>query len=404
MKCYIVDSFIGFLAYDEDLRVIASDSFNDVSDAVSQLIQLERYSSSPGLERLVKEVMGMGCDLIIVEDERVAKALKSKYNIESQVIASSAAGRAFRSSAIDAWKRVGLDPLKIEKMQKEVAEALVRAKIKAASERRDKLVAQAVTALDEVDKNINIMVSRVREWYGLHFPELDNLIQDHRQYLTMVTRFGSKSQFTFDRIEEIIQNENKSRTIYELSKKSMGAEIDDMDLEKIQQLAGICISLYSYRDLLERYIDETMQEVAPNVRELVGSSLGARLIALSGGLETLAKKPASTIQVLGAEKALFRSLKTGAKPPKHGIIFQSQYIHAAPKWQRGKIARALAGKLSIAARVDAFGGEFVGGELKKSLVKRIDDIKKTYAKPPKEKYTRPSKKFGPQYKDRRRRK
>lgn len=400
MKCYIVDSFIGFLAYNEDLKIIASNLFNDVNDAVSQLMELERYGYSPGLERLLKEIMEMGCDLIILEDERIAKSLKSKYNIQSIVIAPSAAGKAFRSSAIDAWERVGLDPLKIERMQKEVAEALVKAKVRAASEKRDRLVAQAVTALDEVDKNINIMVSRVREWYGLHFPELDNLVQDHRQYLTMVTRFGSKSNFVFDQIEKLVQNENKSRAIYELSRKSMGAEIGDIDLEKIQQLAGICIDLYSYRDALERYIDETMREVAPNIREIVGSSLGARLIALSGSLETLAKKPASTIQVLGAEKALFRSLKTGAKPPKHGIIFQSQYIHAAPKWQRGKIARALAGKLSIAARVDAFGGEFIGGELKKILEKRIDDIKKTYARPPKAKYTSPKKKFGHKSKER----
>lgn len=125
-----------------------------------------------------------------------------------------------------------------------------------------------------------------------------------------------------------------------------------------------------------------MKEVAPNLRELVGSSLGARLIALTGSLEGLAKKPASTIQVLGAEKALFRSLKTGARPPKHGIIFQHQYIHNAPRWQRGKIARALAGKLSIAARVDAFHGEFVADSLKKILDKRVEDIQKKYSKPP----------------------
>ncbi|MEM4706946.1 MAG: hypothetical protein QXW27_05340, partial [Candidatus Methanomethylicaceae archaeon] len=133
----------------------------------------------------------------------------------------------------------------------------------------------------------------------------------------------------------------------------------------------------------EKYIDEVMKEVAPNVRELVGSILGARLIALSGGLEALAKKPASTIQVLGAEKALFRALRTGARPPKHGIIFQSPLIHSSPKWQRGKIARTLAGKLSIAARVDAFGGAFIANKLKKELEERISEIKKKYAVPTK---------------------
>ncbi|MGC8936962.1 MAG: C/D box methylation guide ribonucleoprotein complex aNOP56 subunit [Candidatus Methanomethylicaceae archaeon] len=392
MKCYIIDSFLGFLAFDEDLKLIASKQFNDVESAVSELMELERYGSSPSLESLLNEIKEMGYDSLIVEDEREAKAIKAKHNMQLQVISPSAAGRVFRSSAIQTWQKSGLKPAKILKMQKEVAEALAKAKVRIASERRDRLVAQAVTALDEVDKNINIMVSRVREWYGLHFPELDSLVQDHRQYLTMVTKFGSRSNYKLEYLNEIVENENKSMTIYDLSKKSMGAEIGDLDLEKIRQLAEITMSLYFYRDCLEKYIDETMREVAPNIRELVGSSLGARLIALSGGLDALAKKPASTIQVLGAEKALFRSLKTGAKPPKHGIIFQSQYIHSAPKWQRGKIARALAGKLSIAARVDAFGGDFIGVNLKQALEKRIEDIKAKYAKPPKEKFERKWKK------------
>ncbi|MEM2001719.1 MAG: hypothetical protein QXZ28_00040 [Candidatus Methanomethylicaceae archaeon] len=392
MKCYIVESFLGFLAYDEDLKVIASKPFNEVEDAVKELVEFERYGSSPSLESLLKDLLEMGCDSIIVEDEGEAKALKAKYNVQIQVISPSAAGKVFRASAVQTWQKTGLKLAKIVRMQKEVAENLAKAKVRAASERRDRLVAQAVTALDEVDKNINIMVSRVREWYGLHFPELDSLVPDHRQYLTMVTKFGSRSDYSPNDLVEIAQNENKAMAIYDLSKRSMGAEIGELDLEKIKQLADICLSLYSYRDRLERYIDETMKEVAPNIRELVGSSLGARLIALSGGLETLAKKPASTIQVLGAEKALFRSLKTGAKPPKHGIIFQSQYIHAAPKWQRGKIARALAGKLSIAARVDAFGGDFVGAVLKQTLEKRIEDIKAKYARPPKEKFERKWKK------------
>ncbi|MCQ5362428.1 MAG: C/D box methylation guide ribonucleoprotein complex aNOP56 subunit [Candidatus Verstraetearchaeota archaeon] len=386
MKCYIVESFLGFLAYDEDLKVIAAKPFNDVEDAVSELIELERYGLSPSLESLLKDLTGMGCDSLVVEDEKEAKALKGKYNMQIQVISPSAAGRVFRASAVEAWQKSGLKLTKIVRMQKDVAEALAKAKVRAASERRDRLVAQAVTALDEVDKSINIIISRVREWYGLHFPELDSLVPDHRQYLTMVTKFGSRSEYSPNGLNEIVQNENKAMTIYDLTKKSMGAEIGELDLEKIKQLAEICLNLYSYRDHLERYIDETMKEVAPNIRELVGSSLGARLIALSGGLEALAKKPASTIQVLGAEKALFRSLKTGAKPPKHGIIFQSQYIHAAPKWQRGKIARALAGKLSIAARVDAFGGDFIGTTLKQVLEKRIEDIKAKYARPPKEKF------------------
>jgi nucleolar protein 56 len=125
-----------------------------------------------------------------------------------------------------------------------------------------------------------------------------------------------------------------------------------------------------------------MEEVAPNMKYLVGSLLGARLIAVAGGLTNLAKRPASTIQILGAEKALFRSLKTGTRPPKHGMIFQHTMVHDAKRWQRGKIARALAGKLAIATRADAFGRREIGAELKAGLDKRIDEIHQKYDQPP----------------------
>lgn len=133
---------------------------------------------------------------------------------------------------------------------------------------------------------------------------------------------------------------------------------------------------------MEKYIDDTMEEIAPNTKILAGSLLGARLISIAGSLMNLAKRPASTIQVLGAEKALFRSLKTGARPPKHGLIFQHNILHDAKRWQRGKIARALAGKIAIAVRIDAFGGKFVGDSLKKDLEERITEIKKKYKDPP----------------------
>ncbi|MEM0320545.1 MAG: hypothetical protein QXS67_03955, partial [Candidatus Nezhaarchaeales archaeon] len=131
-----------------------------------------------------------------------------------------------------------------------------------------------------------------------------------------------------------------------------------------------------------------------NLKELIGPVLGARLIALAGGLERLAKLPASTIQLLGAEKALFRALRTGSKPPKHGVIFQYPEIHRSPKWQRGKIARALAGKIAIAARVDFFTGEYIADELKEDLKNRIKEIKETYKSPPKKVVEKKVKKKG----------
>jgi nucleolar protein 56 len=124
-----------------------------------------------------------------------------------------------------------------------------------------------------------------------------------------------------------------------------------------------------------------MREVAPNTLKLTGSTLGARLIAATGSIDNLAKRSASTIQVLGAEKALFRSLRSGSRPPKHGLIFQHNEVHQAPRWQRGKIARALAGKIAIAARLDAYGGEYRGPELCQDFEKRVKEIQERYPQP-----------------------
>jgi len=170
----------------------------------------------------------------------------------------------------------------------------------------------------------------------------------------------------------------------------MGADILETDLEQIQVLAKDVLTLYELRKSMEEYVDKTMEELAPNVRAVAGALLGARMIAIAGSLQNLAMRPASTIQVLGAEKALFRSLKTGARPPKHGLIFQHTLLHDAKRWQRGKIARVIAGKLAIAARADVFGeGHFIGDDLKADINKRVEEIREKYKEPPPPKEPKP---------------
>ncbi len=181
----------------------------------------------------------------------------------------------------------------------------------------------------------------------------------------------------------------------------MGADIAERDLEQIQALAKNVLEFYELRKNMENYVDRTMEEMAPNVRAVAGALLGARLIAIAGSLQTLAMRPASTIQVLGAEKALFRSLKTGARPPKHGLIFQHTLLHDAKRWQRGKIARVIAGKLAIAARADAFGGHFIGDRLKADINKRLEEIHEKYKEPPPPKEPKPRPEGRREFKDRR---
>jgi nucleolar protein 56 len=249
-------------------------------------------------------------------------------------------------------------------------------------EQRDLIVAQAIQTLDDLDRTVNLFMGRLREWYGVHFPELDRLIEKHETYARLVLKLGERENFTLEALEREDLPKAKAEATAEVAESSMGADISQVDLTQIQTLSRNVLELYELRKSMEDYLDKTMDEVAPNMKAMVGSLLGARLIAIAGSLRNLAMRPASTIQVLGAEKALFRSLKTGARPPKHGLIFQAALLHDAKKWQRGKIARALAGKLSIATRADAFGGRNVGDVLKADLNKRIEEIKEKYKEPP----------------------
>lgn len=293
----------------------------------------------------------------------------------------------FRSQFKDKYV-ASLYGLSFEEYKDKLFEATVaqtRGKIRQTAEKRDLFIAQAISAVDDMDKILNLYASRMKEWYGLHFPELDGLTREQIEYAKLVFELGQRDNYTMDNILKAVPElqEDRAKKIAEAARRSVGASMTDWDIQQIKYIAKQFIDLYNARNEVTQYIDDAMKDVAPNIRELVGSLLGARLIMLAGGgLMRLSMMPASTIQVLGAEKALFRALRTGSRPPKHGILFQFQEIFRAPRWQRGKIARALAAKLAIAAKADAFTGNFIAPKLKEDLMKRIQEIKTLYAKPP----------------------
>ncbi len=251
------------------------------------------------------------------------------------------------------------------------------------SGRRDRIIAETIKAVDEFDKTLNIFVSRVREWYGLHFPELNELVEDPASYLRLVYTLGLRQNYTLDGIVGLGFQEDLARRLVRAAADSTGAAFTEEDVEPIRTMANAVYQLYSLRGKLTKYTEDLMFRVAPNLAGLAGPTLGARLIALAGDLERLAKFPSSTVQVLGAEKALFRALRKGARPPKHGVIFQDPLIHNAPRWQRGKIARAYAGKLSIAARLDFYGGDDMSGRLRAEFEDRVSKIRQLFPSPPK---------------------
>jgi nucleolar protein 56 len=381
MKVYIAEHAIGAFAFDENGKLLdCVNNPQDIGKLVEILINAEKGEPMPSTIELLKK---MNVKDIIIENEAELKSLQELgFNVTVQ--ADHIGARLLRENIV----KYAVES-KFVKNEKEYYEFLyqlsleyTRRKIRGAAQKRDLLAIQAIRAIDDIDKTINLFSERLREWYSLHFPELDKLVDDHEIYSKIVSEIGSRENINPDTLKDLGLQDQKVKKILEAAKKSIGADITDLDLKAIRYLSTTIVNLYEIRRSLTDYLEVVMREVAPNITALVGPTLGARLLSLAGSLEELAKMPASTIQVLGAEKALFRALRTGGKPPKHGVIFQYPAIHTSPRWQRGKIARALAAKLAIAARVDAFSGRFIGDQLREQMKKRIEEIKTKYANPP----------------------
>jgi len=385
VEATIVESVIGVFGFGEDNELVEKVFFpKDPLETVERLRKMEEGKVIEEISSLVDKLRAKGYKHFVFENQEMATSVREKLNIKVRVEASSKAGKLLRENL----EKFAIELEFVEKPEQlrvqihTVSIELAKMKVKKTVERRDLLVAQAVNTVDDLDKSLNLFMNRIREWFGLHYPELDRLLDKHETYARLVVNLGTRENFTTENLENEGLPKVKSQTMAEVAAASMGADLGDEDIAQIQAMCRNILELYSVHKSLENYIDSVMEEIAPNTRAIGGSLLGARLIALAGGLLSLAKLPASTIQVLGAEKALFRSLKTKARPPKHGIIFQHPLIHDAKRWQRGKISRALAGKLTIAARVDAFKGKYAGDGLKADLDKRMEEIKERYEKPP----------------------
>jgi len=266
----------------------------------------------------------------------------------------------------------------MEKLR-EFAIQLSSSKVTEVSQSPDLHIIQAINTLDETDKIINSISSRLREWYGLHFPELDNLIDSINGYSQIVLS-GTRENISKEDFEKAGFSKDKVEMLSLIKEKSRGGNISEKNFVIVQSLAKQILNLFELRKNIEEHVDEQMKEEAPNISAILGTAVGARILAHAGSLNRLGRMPASTIQILGAEKALFRSLKTGANPPKHGILFQHAAVHAAPRWQRGKIARAVAAKAAIAARVDLFKAGLNETLLDKLNV-RVKEIGEKYKKP-----------------------
>jgi nucleolar protein 58 len=251
----------------------------------------------------------------------------------------------------------GLDDAELKQMQLGLAHSISRYKLSFTSEKVDTMIIQAVCLLEDLDKELNNYAMRLREWYSWHFPELAKIITDNATYAHAVILIGMRTNvknFTLAKMQEVMP-EDIAEQVKEAAEISMGTEILPDDEAHLKTLAKSVVDMSDYRANLAEYLKNRMAAVAPNLTVLIGELVAAKLISHSGSLMNLAKQPASTIQILGAEKALFRALKTKKNTPKYGLIYNASIVGQAKNNLKGKVSRTLANKCALCVRYDALG-------------------------------------------------
>merc|ERR1740121_884574 len=268
----------------------------------------------------------------------------------------------------------GLEEDEVKAMSLGLAHTLSRFKLKFSPDKVDTMIIQAVGLLDDLDKELNNFAMRLREWYGWHFPEMGKIVTENLAYAKVVRLMGFKvkakdADFSGVGVPDEIATEVKTA-----AETSMGTEITEEDLGNIMTLCERVIELTEYRASLAEYLKLRMNAIAPNLTYMVGELVGARLISQAGSLMSLAKHPSSTVQILGAEKALFRALKAKSQTPKYGLIYHASLVGQSAPALKGKISRVLAAKLSLCCRVDALGDQVepsLGKEFKEYVENRL---------------------------------
>ena len=350
MECYITYCIKGFFAFDSANELIAEKLFPQ-DEIIERLAEIDNKQIVTVEIEIIEEVLKDYDEVIIESNKRL-----SDYNNERiKIQTPNQAGDYLRSS----YDKFDLNNDEIT----EIYRNLAIYKIKKESASEDKHLIQAVNSIEEIDETISKLIERIREWYALYFPEMD-VIKNNETYIKLISQNKTK--------EEIIKAKPDAfpNNIIDIDE-----DINLEDLEIMNNYANSIYELQKSRKNIEEYIDHKMESIAPNLRLLVGPTLGAKLISHAGGIKRLAMYPSSTVQIMGAEKALFRHLKSGDRPPKYGMIYQHPKVRGAKRWNRGKIARMLAGKISLAVRRDVFT-KTIDENVAEEFKEKTDEIEK----------------------------
>jgi len=350
MECYITYCVKGFFAFNDKNELISQKLFPE-DEIINRLVEIND-------KKIVKEELELIDELSADYDEIIIESNKrlSDYGKDNIIIKTpNQAGEYLRSN----YDKFDLDDEELSKIYQNFAIY----KIKKESAGEDKHLIQAVNSIDEIDEAISKLIERIREWYALYFPEMD-VIKNNETYIRLISQNKTK--------EEILKAKPEA---FPKDFIDLEDDINPIDLEIMNNYANSIFELQKSRKNIEEYIDQKMQDIAPNLRLLVGSTLGAKLISHAGGIKRLAMYPSSTVQIMGAEKALFRHLKSGDRPPKYGLIYQHPQVRGAKWWNRGKIARMLAGKISLAVRRDVFT-KTIDENVAEEFKSKVDEIEK----------------------------
>ncbi|XP_015119869.1 nucleolar protein 58 [Diachasma alloeum] len=354
------------------LKLKHFEKFADTTEALAATTAAVEGKLCKSLKKMLKKHCSEVQEQLAVADAKLGNAIKDKLSLSC--VSNNSIQELMRCirSQMDSLL-AGLPKKEMTAMALGLAHSLSRYKLKFSPDKIDTMIIQAVCLLDDLDKELNNYVMRCREWYGWHFPELGKLIADNVAFVKTVKIIGTRENTIKSDLSDILPEEIEGK-VKEAAEISMGTEISEDDILNIQHLCDQVIEISQYRAQLYDYLKTRMMAMAPNLTVLVGELVGARLISHAGSLINLAKHPASTVQILGAEKALFRALKTKRDTPKYGLIYHAQLVGQSSTKNKGKMSRMLAAKASLATRVDALGedGSFdLGAEHKAKLEARL---------------------------------
>lgn len=364
-------------AANKALKLKAFSKFENTTDALSAVTALVEGKVSKSLKSFLSAELSEKDlkDKLAVGDAKLATAISKKLGIN--VVADSAIQELMRGIRLQLSSLItGLSENDMNAMVLGLSHSLSRFKLKFSPDKVDTMIIQAIALLDDLDKELNTYAMRAKEWYGWHFPEMTKLLVDNLAYAKTVKLMGFRTNAAATDFSAILP-EDLEVEIKQAAEISMGTEISDEDIENITYLCEQIISITEYRAQLFDYLKNRMAAIAPNLTCLVGELVGARLIAHAGSLLNLAKQPASTVQILGAEKALFRALKTKHDTPKYGLIYHASLVGQAGPKIKGKIARALATKAALSIRCDALGDSEtpeIGLEMRSKIESRLREL------------------------------